>query len=111
MDYGIIYSGEPPALEGYSDLVGSLMKGITLQLAFRCLFIGEVSFHGPQRRKTCIANFNMSSEFILVASAASKAEWLRNLMFEILLLPKHISLVAIHADCMTVLGRAYSQLL
>ena len=30
-------------------------------------------------------------------------------MFEISLLPKPISPVAIHADCMTALGRAYSK--
>ncbi|XP_057548034.1 uncharacterized protein LOC130826463 [Amaranthus tricolor] len=51
----------------------------------------------------------MSAEFIALASASSEAEWLRNLMFEIPLLPKPISPVAIHADCMTGLGRAYSQ--
>ena len=51
----------------------------------------------------------MSAEFIALASASSEAEWLRNLMFEIPLLPKPISSMAIHADCMTALGRAYSQ--
>ena len=51
----------------------------------------------------------MSTEFIALASASSETEWLRNLMFEIPLLPKPISLVAIPADCMTALGRAYSQ--
>ena len=51
----------------------------------------------------------MSAEFIALASASSEAEWLRNLMFEIPLLPKPISPVAIHADCMMTLGRAYSQ--
>ena len=51
----------------------------------------------------------MSAKFIALASAASEAEWLRNLMFEIPLLPKPISPVVIHADCMMALGRAYSQ--
>ena len=41
----------------------------------------------------------MSAEFIAFASASSEAVWLRNLMFEIPLLPKPISPVAIHADC------------
>ena len=62
------------------------------------------------KKQTCIADSTTSAEFIALASASSEAEWLRNLMFEIPLLLKPISPVAIHAACMTALGRAYSQL-
>ncbi|BAT89843.1 hypothetical protein VIGAN_06094400 [Vigna angularis var. angularis] len=51
----------------------------------------------------------MTSEFIALASAGKKAEWLRNLMFEISLLPKPISPIAIHCDNATTLAKAYSQ--
>ena len=61
------------------------------------------------KKQTCIAYSTMSAEFITLASVSSEAERLRNLMFEIPLLPEPISGVAIHADFMMALGRAYSQ--
>ena len=51
----------------------------------------------------------MTSEFIALASASQEAEWLRNLLFEITLLPKPISPVAIHCDSDSALVRAYSK--
>ena len=56
-----------------------------------------------------IADSTMSTEFIALPSASSEAEWLRNLIFEIPLLPKPILSVAVHADCMTAIYRTYSQ--
>ena len=50
----------------------------------------------------------MSAEIIALASAPNEAEWLKNLMFEIPLLPKPILPLAIQADYMTNLGTAYS---
>ena len=40
----------------------------------------------------------MTSEFIALSSASKEAEWLKNLMIEIPLLPKPISPIAIHCD-------------
>ncbi|XP_021729926.1 transcription termination factor MTERF2, chloroplastic-like [Chenopodium quinoa] len=51
----------------------------------------------------------MAAEFIALASASKEAEWLRNLMLELPLLPKPISPVAIHCDLNSALIKAYSQ--
>ena len=51
----------------------------------------------------------MASEFIALASTGKEAECLRDLMFEIPILPMPISPVAIHTDCRTALAKAYSQ--
>ena len=51
----------------------------------------------------------MTSEFIALASESQEAEWLRNLLFEIPLLPKPISPVAIHCDSDSALVRVYSK--
>ena len=51
----------------------------------------------------------MASEFIVLASAGKEAEWLRDLMFEIPMLPMPISPVAIHTDYGTTLAKAYNQ--
>ena len=68
---------------------------------------GAISW--SSKKQTCIADSTMSAKFIALASKSNEVEWLRNLMFEIPLLPKPISLVALDDDCMTTLGRAYSQ--
>ena len=68
---------------------------------------GAISW--SSKKQTCITDSTMSSKFIALTLASSEAECLRNLMFEIPLLPKLISPVAIHANCMMALGRAYSQ--
>ena len=61
------------------------------------------------KKQTCITNSTMMSEFIvLLASASKEAEWLLILMFEIPLLPKHISSMALHCDSNSALVRAYS---
>ena len=61
------------------------------------------------KEPTCKADSSMSAEFIVLVSATSETEWLKNLMFEIPLLPKPISPVTIHANFMTTLGRVYTQ--
>ena len=61
------------------------------------------------KKQTCIVDSTMASEFIALASAGKEAEWLRDLMFQIPILPMPISLMAIHTDCRTTLVKAYSQ--
>ena len=51
----------------------------------------------------------MCFELIALASASKEAEWLRNLKYEITLLIKPISPVAIHCDSDSALNKAYSQ--
>ena len=107
-DYGIAYSGEPPILEGYSDASWITNKEDNSSTSGWVFIYGGGAISWSFKKQTCIANFTMSAEFIVLTSASSEAKWLRNLMFEIPLLPKPIS-PAIHADCMTALGKAYSQ--
>ena len=68
---------------------------------------GAISW--SSKKQTCIADSTMASEFIVLASAGKEEEWLRDLMFEILILPMPISPVAIHTDCRTALAKAYNQ--
>ena len=70
---------------------------------------GGGSISWSSKKQTCISDSTMSSEFIALASASQEAEWLRNLLFEIPLLPKPISPMAIHYDSVSALVRAYSK--
>ena len=109
INYGITYSGEPPILEGYSDASWITNEEDNSSTSGWVFVYGGGAISWASKKQMVIADSTMSAEFIALASAANEAEWLRNLMFEIPLLPKPISPVAIHSDCTTALGRAYSQ--
>ncbi|GKE33645.1 hypothetical protein Tco_1452967, partial [Tanacetum coccineum] len=48
--------------------------------------------------------------FLALAAAGMEAEWLKNLIYEIPLWPKPISLISIHCDSAATLAKAYSQI-
>nr|GFA58739.1 zinc finger, CCHC-type [Tanacetum cinerariifolium] len=52
----------------------------------------------------------MKSEFMALAAVGKEAEWLRNLILEILLCSKPIAPISIHYDSAATLAKAYSQM-
>nr|GEV86174.1 zinc finger, CCHC-type [Tanacetum cinerariifolium] len=62
------------------------------------------------KKQTCITGSTMEYEFVALAAAGKEAEWLRNLIHEIPIWPKPISLISIHCDNAATLAKAYSQL-
>ena len=51
----------------------------------------------------------MAAEFIALAAGSKEAEWLRNLLYEILVWQKPMVPVSIHCDSKSTLSKAYSQ--
>ena len=51
----------------------------------------------------------MESEFMALAAVGKEATWLRNLVHEIPVWPKLISLICIHCDSASTLAKAFSQ--
>ena len=109
MDCGIIYSGEPPILEGYFDASWITNKEDNSSTSGWVFFYGGGAISWSSKKQTCIVDSTMASEFIALKFAGKEAEWLQDLMFEIPILPMPISQVAIHTDCRTTLVKAYSQ--
>ncbi|GKG02097.1 hypothetical protein Tco_0306802, partial [Tanacetum coccineum] len=52
----------------------------------------------------------MESEFVAMAAAGKEAEWLRNLIHDILIWLKPIAPISIHYDSVATLAKAYSQI-
>ncbi|GKD75944.1 hypothetical protein Tco_1334226 [Tanacetum coccineum] len=52
----------------------------------------------------------MESEFVALVAAGKEAEWLRNLIHEILIWLKPIALISIHYDSAATLAKAYSKM-
>nr|GEV25247.1 zinc finger, CCHC-type [Tanacetum cinerariifolium] len=60
------------------------------------------------KKQTCITGSTMESKFVALAAAGKEAEWLRNLIYEILIRPKPIASISIRCDSAPTLARAYS---
>ncbi|GKG02569.1 hypothetical protein Tco_0310205 [Tanacetum coccineum] len=62
------------------------------------------------KKQTCITGSTMESKFLALAATGNEAEWLRNLIHEILIWPKPIALISIYCDSAATLAKAYSQI-
>nr|GEZ50738.1 zinc finger, CCHC-type [Tanacetum cinerariifolium]GEZ50753.1 zinc finger, CCHC-type [Tanacetum cinerariifolium] len=62
------------------------------------------------KKQTCITSSTMESEFVALVVAGKEAEWLRNLIHEILIWPKPIAPISIRCDSTPTMAKAYSQI-
>nr|GFC19125.1 zinc finger, CCHC-type [Tanacetum cinerariifolium] len=62
------------------------------------------------KKQTCITGSTMESKFVALAAAGKEAEWLKILLFEILLWSKLIAHISIRCDSAATLAKAYSQM-
>nr|GEU87059.1 zinc finger, CCHC-type [Tanacetum cinerariifolium] len=77
-------------------------------------YVGYPSVGGAiswaSKNQTCITGSTMESKFVALAAAGKEAEWLRNLIHEILIWPKPIAPISINCDSVATLAKAYSQI-
>nr|GEY77706.1 zinc finger, CCHC-type [Tanacetum cinerariifolium] len=95
MNYGLSFVGYPSVLEAYSD--ASWINHVEDSTSRSgCVFLlrgGAISW--ASKKQTCITGSTMESEFVALAAAGKEAEWLRNLIHEILIWPKPIAPISI----------------
>ena len=70
--------------------------------------LGGGAISWASKKQTCITDSIMAVEFITWASASKETDWLRNLLHEIPMWPKPISLISIHYGSAATLAKAYS---
>nr|GEV81156.1 hypothetical protein [Tanacetum cinerariifolium] len=97
------------ALEGYSDdsWINNMEDHSSTSGWVFLLEGGAISW--ASKKQTCITSSTMESEFVALAAASNEAEWLRNLVYEILLWHKAISTISIRCYSAATLAKAYSQ--
>ena len=112
MSYGILYSGFPAVLEGYSD-ANWISDSDEIKSTSGYVFTlagGAISWKSA--KQTIIARSTMESEFIALELAGSEAEWLRNFLANIPLGIKPTPSVSMHCDCQAAIAiaknRAYN---
>nr|GEV75467.1 zinc finger, CCHC-type [Tanacetum cinerariifolium] len=64
---------------------------------------------GAFKKQTCITGSIIESNVLALAAVGKEAEWLRNLILEILLWSKPIAPISIRCDSAATLAKAYSQ--
>ncbi|GKB13868.1 zinc finger, CCHC-type containing protein [Tanacetum coccineum] len=79
-----------------------------LYKALYCFYSGKTE--QVSKKQTCITSSTMEYEFVALVAAGKEAEWLRNLILEIPLCFKPITLISIICDSAATLAKAYSQI-
>ena len=95
--------------KGTQMKVRSLIKKIHLLLVVGYSCMEEVPFHGLPRSRSMFIVSTTTLVFIALASTSKEAKWVQNLLFEIPLLPKPISLEALHRDSNSSLVTTYNK--
>ncbi|GJQ91495.1 putative vinorine synthase [Tanacetum coccineum] len=72
--------------------------------------LGGGAISWASKKQTYITDSTMGEKFVAFAATNKEAEWLRNLIYEITLWPKPISLISIYCDNVTTFAKAYCQI-
>nr|GEX72152.1 zinc finger, CCHC-type [Tanacetum cinerariifolium] len=109
INYGLSYVEYPSVLEGYSDASWINHVEDSSSTSGWVFLLGGGAVSWASKNQTCITGSTIESEFVELA-AGKEAEWLRNLIHEILIWPKPIASVSIHCDSAATLTKAYSKI-
>jgi hypothetical protein len=110
MNYGIMYSGFPAVLEGYSDANWISDSDETKSTSGYVFTLGGGAIAWRSVKQSIIARSTMESEFIALELAGSEAEWLRNLLASNPLGIKPTPSVSMHCDCQSAIAVAKNKL-
>ena len=106
MNYGILYSGFPAVLEGYSDANWISDSDEIKSTSGYVFTLGGDAVAWKSTKQSIIARSTMESEFIALELAGSEAEWLKNFLAEIPLGIKPTPSVSMHCDCKSAIAVA-----
>ena len=106
MNYGILYSGFPAVLEGYSNANWISDSDEIKSTSGYVFTLGGGGVAWKSSKQTLIATSTMESEFIPLEYASKEVEWLRNFPSRIPLGMQQTPSVSMHCDCQAVISIA-----
>ncbi|GJZ68998.1 zinc finger, CCHC-type containing protein [Tanacetum coccineum] len=106
----LIYTGYPLVLKGYTDASWINNTEDNSSTSGWIFLLGGGAISWASKKQTCITGSTMKSEYVALAAAGKKVEWLKNLLLEIPLWSKPIAHISIHCDSVATLAKAYSQM-
>ncbi|KAK6151926.1 hypothetical protein DH2020_014561 [Rehmannia glutinosa] len=105
MNYGILYSGFPSVLEGFSD-ANWISDSDEIKSTSGYIFtLGGGAITWKSAKQTIIAKSTMESEFVALELAGNEAEWLKNFL-EIFHGFKTNTFDSMHCDCQAAIAIA-----
>ncbi|GKB97865.1 putative ribonuclease H-like domain-containing protein, partial [Tanacetum coccineum] len=85
-----------------------IIKHSSETIKYQVFLLGGNAISWASKKQTCITGSTIEYEFVALAVAGKEAEWLRNLIDEILILPKPIAPISIRCDSAPTMAKAYS---
>ncbi|GJS17924.1 zinc finger, CCHC-type containing protein [Tanacetum coccineum] len=110
MDYGLEYNGDPSLLEGYTDASWIIDQEDYASTSGWIFTLGGGAVSWGSKKHSCLTDSTMAAEFVAFTSCYKEAEWLRDLLINILLWPKPMPPISVHYDSQSILSRAYNQM-
>ncbi|GJR77094.1 zinc finger, CCHC-type containing protein [Tanacetum coccineum] len=106
----LTYTGYPSVLEGYTNASWISNTKDNSSTSGWVFLLGGGAISWASKKQTCITGSTIESEFVALAAAGKKAEWLEKLLLEIPLWSKPIPHIFIRCDSAATLAKAYSQM-
>nr|GEZ83872.1 zinc finger, CCHC-type [Tanacetum cinerariifolium] len=86
-DYGLSYIGHPSVLEGYSDASWINHVENSSSTSGWVFLLEGCAISWDSKKQTCVTSSTMEYKFVALAANGKEADWLRNLIHEILIWP------------------------
>nr|GEV11905.1 Pol polyprotein [Tanacetum cinerariifolium] len=102
------YDKYPAVIEGYSDANWISDIKDSLSTSGYVFTLGGTVISWKSSKQTVIAKSTMESEFIALDKGGEEAEWLRQFVEDIPRCPKLATIISIHCDRQSAIGRAQS---
>ena len=104
-NYGLFYKKYSTVIEAFSDADWNTLSGDSLFTTGYIFTVRSDAICWKSKKQTIIANSTMKAELIALTLASEKANWFRNLLYEIPLWEKPIPPILIHCDNTAAIGR------
>ena len=83
--YGLFYKKYPAVIEAFNDADWNTLSSDSLFTTSYIFTLGSSAICWKYKKQTIIANSTMEAELIALALTSEEANWLRDLLYEILL--------------------------
>lgn len=107
-NYGLHYSRYSSVIEGFSDANWISDIKDSRSTSGYVFTLGGAVISWKSSKRTVIARSTMESEFIALDKCGEKAEWLHHFIEDIPRWPKPVTVISIHCDSQSAIGRAHS---
>ncbi|KAK8946931.1 hypothetical protein KSP39_PZI007096 [Platanthera zijinensis] len=97
-DHALCYTGYPPTMKGHSDASWCSEAGNSKSTSGYIFTLRGAAITWKSKRQTCIALSSMEAELFALALAGEEADWIMNLILDILLSKLQVNSLSLYCD-------------